>query len=95
MENDVLYINPMDSDILDFMYLYWDEIEQSKLRTEDLFINKKYNGVNNLTDSFWNSLAHMTRDFDNRLYIPGGAVDMVNEEYERALMQQMRMTSSF
>ena len=87
VENDVLYINPMDSDILDFMYLYWDEIEQSKLRTEDLFINKKYNGVNNLTDSFWNSLAHMTRDFDNRLYIPGGAVDMVNEEYERALMQ--------
>ena len=87
MENDVLYINPMDSDILDFMYLYWDEIEKSKLRTEDLFINKKYNGVTNLTDSFWNSLAHMTRDFDNRLYIPGGAVDMVNEEYERALMQ--------
>ena len=87
VENDVLYINPMDSDIFDFMYLYWDEIEQSKLRTEDLFINKKYNGVNNLTDSFWNSLAHMTRDFDNRLYILGGAVDMVNEEYERALMQ--------
>lgn len=87
VENDILYINPMDSDILDFMYLYWDEIEKSKLRTEDLFINKEYNGANNLTDSFWNSLVHMTRDFDNRLYIPGGAVDMVNEEYEKALMQ--------
>lgn len=29
----------------------------------------------------------MTRDFDNRLYIPGGAVDLVREEYEKALMQ--------
>ena len=87
VENDILYINPMDSDILDFMYLYWDEIEKSKLRTEDLFINKEYSESNNLTDSFWNSLAHMTRDFDNRLYIPGGSVDMINEEYEKALMQ--------
>lgn len=87
VEDNILYINPMDSDILDFMYLYWDEIEKSKLRTEDLFVNKEYNGVNNVTDSFWNSLVHMTRDFDNRLYIPGGAVDMINEEYEKALMQ--------
>lgn len=87
VENDIVYINPMDSDILDFIYLYWDEIETSKLRQEDLFINKEYNGVNNLTDSFWNSLVHMTRDFDNRLYIPGGAVDLVKEEYEKALMQ--------
>lgn len=87
VENDIVYINPMDSDILDFIYLYWDEIETSKLRQEDLFINKKYNGVNNLTDSFWNSLVHMTRDFDNRLYIPGGAVDLIKEEYEKTLMQ--------
>lgn len=87
VENDILYINPMDPDVLDFLYLYWDEINNSKSEISDLFINKEYSGANNFTDSFWNSLAHMTRDFDSRLYIPGGAVKMVQEEYEEALMQ--------
>lgn len=87
VKNDIVYINPMTPDILDFLYLYWDEINNSKSEIADLFINKEYSGTNNFTDSFWNSLAHMTRDFDSRLYIPGGAVKMVQEEYEEALMQ--------
>lgn len=82
VKNDVLYVNPASSTILEFLGQYYNMIIDNKTTEADILLN----GESKELRAIRSALVSFLRNLDGRYYVPGMTEHVVTEEYEELMM---------